>query len=324
MKDSMTKQIICLTVILLALVCACKKEGNSGNGNDPQDGDVTITVATCNVLKPSTRCAEMSMDNQKVRGALAGVIASAKADIIGFNELEETNLKGGKNSLQALCASIKDYKWELQWPNRMNSSGALSYYFAEGFAYNSAKLRLEESGYVWLSKEEDTWYTNPSDAYKKCGNPERTCIWIRFTHIASGKEFWVFPTHLPHPDHGGALNMAKVLNRFAEQKAGAAPAIMMGDMNSSPSSEPEVYKALTEYWKDGNVNANWGTMSGSSAKYYYSWDIFSGGHPERRIDHIMTRGCTASDYRRIIVTYPVDGNQWYPSDHLTISATVKF
>ena len=331
MKEMKIEKLIWVTVMVIfqLLVCACGKGEKPGGGKDPggsqnPNEEVTLTVATCNVLKPSTRRTEMSMDDQKVRSALAGTIAAAKADIIGFNEVDATHISGGKYSLQAMCASIKDLQWKLQWPNRMNSAGSLSYYFADGFAYNSAKLKMEECGYVWLSKEEDTWYTNPSDAYLKCGNPERTCIWIRFKHIATGKEFWVFPTHLPHPDHGGALNMAKVVNRFAEEKAGAAPAIIMGDMNCSPGSESDVYYALTDYWKDGNVNAKWGTMSGSSKNYYYSWESFSGGHPERRIDHIMTKGCTASDYRRVVITYTVDGNQWCPSDHLTVAATVRF
>lgn len=329
MKEMRFKKLVWLTVILSVLLCACGKGNDPEGGKDPDnpknpDGEVNITVATCNLLKPSTRRTEMSMDNQKVRSALAGTIAATKADIIGFNEMDETHISGGKYSLQAMCASIKDWQWKLQWPNRMNSAGTLSYYFAEGFAYNSANLKLEECGYVWLSKEEDTWYTNPSDAYQKCGNPERTCIWIKFKHIATGKVFWAFPTHLPHPDHGGALNMAKVVNHFAEQKAGSAPAVLFGDMNSSPGSETDVYNALLEYWKDGNINANWGTMSGSSKKYYYTWENFSNGHPERRIDHIMTKNCTASDYRRVVVTYTIDGSQWCPSDHLTVAATVKF
>lgn len=318
------KKFIMLIVISQVLVCACGKVNGNDPGNSQNPDEVTITVATCNLLKPSTRRTEMSMDNQKVRSALAGTIGATKADIIGFNEVDETHISGGKYSLQAMCASIKDWQWELKYPNRMNSVGTLSYYFSDGFAYNRTKLKLEESGFVWLSKEEDTWYTNPIDAYQKCGNPERILIWIKFTHIATGKDFWVFPTHLPHPDHGGALNMAKVVNRFAKLKAGDSPAILIGDMNSSSGSEPEVYSALLEYWKDGNINAKWGTMSGSSGKYYYPMEAFSDGHPERRIDHVMTRNCTASDYRRVVVTYTIDDTVWCPSDHLTVTAKVKF
>ncbi len=307
-----------------ALVCACVENNGDGPDNPQNQDDVIITVATCNLLKPSTRRTEMSMDNPKVRNALAGTIGATKADIIAFNEVDETHISGGKYSLQAMCTSIKDWQWELKYPNRMNSVGTLSYYFSDGFAYNRTKLKLEESGFVWLSKEEDTWYTNPKDAYQKCGNPERILIWTKFVHIATGKEIWVFPTHLPHPDHGGALNMAKVVNRFAKLKAGDSPSILIGDMNSSSGSETEVYNALLEYWKDGNINAKWGTMSGSSGKYYYPMEAFSDGHPERRIDHIMTRNCSASDYRRVVVTYTIDDTVWCPSDHLTVTAKVKF
>lgn len=321
--DIYMKKLFWFTFIAIAFVTACGKGAGPENGQNPE-GEVSIVVATFNVLKPANRITEMSMDNPIVRKALAGTIASAKADLIGFNEVDETHIPGGKYSLQAMCASIKNYQWSLQWPNRSDAEGKnLKYNYADGFAYNSATLELEECGYVWLSKEEDTWYTNPADAYQKCGNPERTCLWVRFKHIASGKIFWAFPTHLPHPDHGGALNMAKVVNRFAAEKAGDAPAIIFGDMNSSRSHEPDVYNTLISYWRDGNINARWGTMSGSSDKYYYPWETYSGGHPERRIDHILTKGCSASNFRRIIVTYPIDDVQWYPSDHLAITATVK-
>ena len=96
--------------------------------------------------------------------------------------------------------------------------------------------------------------------------------------------------------------------------------ILTGDMNSAPGSD--AYKALTSYWKDGNSAATWGTLSGSSTSYYYPVDVFTSDRTDRRIDHIMTRGFTATDYSRVIVTYTLDGTVWCPSDHLPVKATV--
>lgn len=299
------------------------KPGGGGLVNPLHPGEeATLTVATCNVLKPSGRRAEMSMDELVVRKALANSIIETKADIIGFNELDETLISGGRYSIPAMCSTIKDFKWKLEWPNDVHGgSTPPSYSYANGFAYNSAKLSLEECGYVWLSKEEEQWYIKASSAYLNSGSPERTCLWARFTHLDTGKEFWLFVTHLPTDSQGGSYNMARVVNSFAAHKAGTAPAILTGDMNSSPNSA--TYRALTSFWKDGNVSADWGTLSGSSTKYYYTIDVYSDGRTDRRIDHIMTRGCTASDYKRIIVTYSVDGVAWCPSDHLPVVATVK-
>ena len=307
------------------IVCGCGKvvvdPGGGGSGEGEwQGGPVTLTVATCNVLKPSGRRAEMSMDQQVVRKALAQSITETKADILGFNELDETFISGAKYSLPTACSAIKDFAWKIEWPNDIHESGPVSYSYANGFAYNKAKLTLEESGYVWLSKEENAWYVKPESAYLNAGSPERTCLWARMTHKESKKEFWLFVTHLPTKDQGGAENMARVVNNFAAHKASGAVAILTGDMNSAPGSV--AYRNLTSYWKDGNASATWGTLSGSSTKYYYTVEEFSANRTDRRIDHIMTRGCKASGYHPVVVTYPYGGNAWCPSDHLPVAATI--
>ena len=260
------------------------------------------------------------MDDQKVRQALASTIATTQSDIIGFGELDATHLSNGKNSLQKICSAIRDYTWSLEWPNSIiSSNGSLSYSYSEGFAYNNKKLELLDKGYVWMSKTEDIYYEKPAPAYGKVGSPARTCIWTKFKHKETGKIFWVFVTHLPTKDQGGQENMSKVVNRFAQQKAGNDPAILIGDMNANPSSE--AYKNLTSYWTDGN-NQSWGTMSGSASNYYYPTSTYSNNRPDRRIDHLMTRGCTATKYRRTIITYKVENEDWCPSDHLPVTATV--
>lgn len=323
------KRYLAIFIILTQVLSgACAKVDNGGTKEEEENTGVvsnepfSLTVATCNVLKPSGRRDEMSLESPIVAKSLARSIIDTKADIIGFNELDENYIGSGQYSLKSACATIKDFSWKLEWPNDIHElTTVVTYSYANGFAFNSSKLQLDDSGYVWLSKEEDQWYVKPSSAYKKAGSPERTCIWAKMTHKATRKVFWLFVTHLPTDSQGGAENMAKVVNAFAAQKAGKDPAILTGDMNSSPSSA--AYYNLTRFWKDGNKNS-WGTLSGSSAKYYYTTSVFSDDRPDRRIDHIMTRGCTAKDYRRIIVNYTMDGKSWCPSDHLPVVCTVEF
>ena len=320
----MVKKIILYFLALQVLFTACEKAGDDG-GQNPDEGSagqISLTVSTYNVLKPDASArhkTNMSMDNQEVRQALASTIATTQSDIIGFGELDASHLSNGKYSLAKICSMIKDYTWSLEWPNHISSNGSLSYSYAEGFAFNHKKLELVDKGYVWMSKTEDIWYEKPAPAYGKVGSPARTCIWTKFKHKETGKIFWVFVTHLPTADQGGQENMAKVVNRFAQQKAGDAPAILIGDMNANPNSE--AYKTLTQYWTDGN-NRSWGTMSGSSANYYYPTATYSNNRPDRRIDHLMTKGCTASNYRTSIITYKVGNEDWCPSDHLPVTATV--
>ena len=327
-------------IILLVLQVLAVMAGGCGKGDVASSkgggglvnplhpgGDVVLTVATCNVLKPEGRRDEMSMAKIMVQQELGASVKATKADLIGFNELDETLISSGRYSLSSKC-TIMNFTWMLEWPNAPHENNTATYSYANGFAFNNTKLELEESGYVWLSKEEDTWYVKPSSAYKKAGSPARTCVWARFMHKDTGKVFWLFVTHLPTDSQGGAYNMAGVLNTFAAQKAGDAPAILTGDMNCSPAmssvSATAAYRRLISYWKDGNVDATYGTMSGSSEKYYYTVDTYSNDHPERRIDHIMTRGCTASGYHTIVYTYSYDDRVWCPSDHLPLVATIEF
>ena len=332
----MSRRVIYCFLVLQVLLGACGKDvdtpeqtpGGGGLVNPLHPGEssepVTFTIASCNVLKPSGRCDEMSMDNATVRQTLAKSIMDTGADIIGFNELDENYIPSGKYSLPSACSALEDFSWSLEWPNKPNLYifTYCTYSYANGFAYNNTKFKLEDSGYVWLSKEENTWYDNASSAYnKKVGNPERTCVWAKLTHIESRKAIWLFVTHLPTDSQGGANNMARVVNNFASLKAGSAPSVLTGDMNSAPGSA--AYSTLTSYWNDGNT-ADWGTLSGSSSKYYYTVDVFTKNRPDRRIDHIMTRKCKATDYHTVVVTYPVDDKPWCPSDHLPVVASITY
>ena len=317
----MTRRFLYLMMLLQALFSACGERIEQTELEEPQSGEMEpLTVATYNVLKPSGRCTEMSMTSATVVKTLAKAISETKADIIAFNELDETLIGSGEYSLPYACRSLKNYAWQIEWPNDIKNDGSLLYSYANGFAYDKTKLKVEDSGYVWLAKEGNEWFIKPSSAYEKVGSPERTCIWVKMTHIASKTQFWVFITHLPTDSQGGAANMAWVVNNFAASKAGDAPCILLGDMNSKPSSY--AYRLLTRYWRDGNTNS-WGTLSGSSSSYYETVDEYSTDRSDRRIDHIMTRGCEATDYRLVKTTYTAsDGKRWCPSDHLPVVATV--
>jgi len=335
------KRMLFHTLLLLLPVLflgACKEEEqpkSSGNkksypeevtpspGGGSSSTPTILQVATYNILKPSGsgRRDEMSLDREEVKEALYWSILGTGAAIVAFNELDQTCIPGGDYALDRICKDLPGkWGWKTAWPNKINAYPPLSYSYANGFAYNQNLVSLKESGYVWLSKTQNTWYTSSTEAYGKAGSPERTCIWARFLVNSTQREFWLFVTHLPTEKQGGALNMATVVNRFAADKAGKAPAILCGDMNFGPGKDP--YERLCTYWSDGNAKSTQGTLSGSSDDYYYTVQTFSENHPERRIDHILTHGCTASGYSLVPVTYSLKGKAWCPSDHLPVTATI--
>lgn len=308
--------------------------GEGGGGEDtpptppepnPPGDPITIQVATYNLLKPSGRRSEMSLELPEVRTALGNAIKATCADLIAFNEVDENYIPGGAYSIKDICGdSMEDWVWRMEWPNSIDSDYNVTYSYANGYAYNPAVLEELNSRYVWISKTEIKYFTYPQDAYKKVGSPQRTCIMVLFRHRASNKVFCVFISHLPTQSQGGASIMAGGVSLFAYNSAGSLPQILLGDMNSAPSGDNTgPYKTLMAYWKDGWSTAE-GTQSGSSAKYYYTYSVFTTNHPERRIDHILTRGCEASEYYTIKETYwhRSSAKYWCPSDHLPVTATI--
>lgn len=293
-------------------------------------------AASYNVLKPSGHPDETSLSKAATRNALYLNIAGTDASIIGFNEIDSNYLPEGDYSLPDICSSLgSNWQWELYWPNNIRPFKAFTYTYANGFAYDGSVFALEDDGYVWLSKEEETWYGNWWQAYEKAGSPMRTCVWALMRHIESGIRFYFLVTHLPTASQGGGESMAAGLNKFAESLDASLPKILVGDMNSASSgSNQEPYSKLKEYWADscetvaaagGSDMTSRGTLSGSSSSYYYSVSTFTKNHPDRRIDHVMTKGsCRAGTYGTPYVTFEVDGKDWCPSDHLPVVATIVF
>ena len=350
---SHTIHIVWVAGVLLSLLCACGKSGpadgerkptggvdfGGGGGGGQSTQKVSLRVASFNILKPEGRRSEMSLDNKAVGTALGRCIEAAQAQIVAFNELDANCIPGGKYALPSYCNSLPaSWIWRLRWPNDIKSDGTVGYSYANGYAYDSDVLREEERGYVWLAKENLRYFSEPNDAYLKVGSPERTCIFVRFTYIKTGAQFWFFITHLPTSGQGGGEMMAANVNRLASQKGGGFPQILCGDMNSAPGSNVAPYNKLKTYWRDayetvstysqiGEFATYSGTLSGSSGNYekHYSIQTFTRDHPERRIDHIMTHGvCAATTYETVWTTYKVNGEAWCPSDHLPVVANIEF
>lgn len=314
-----------------------------------EDYRPSTAITTTDNSKAYTRPAgAISSDNAAMREAFGKVIYNTQADIIGFNEVEETmNETSDANSIENLANAQGcnyTYKFfsssEAGWFDKiLGNEGDLS--FANGFAYNAEVLTLNDSGRAWYSKSGSTNYSTSSDS--DSGNPNRTYVWAKFTHKESGKVFWFFVTQLPT----GASDNTKAangINNFAQSKAGSAPQILVGDMNNADKDTHECYEGsqkLMTYWTDayyavedaGNLGSFYktycGTQSGTGKTYQYSILDFCKNHPERRIDRIFTKGgCTATTYKTIRTTYTfepeldTDIETYYPSDHLAVVCDV--
>ena len=308
-----------------------------------EDYRPSTAITTTDNSKAYTRPAgAISSDNQAMREAFGKVIYNTQADIIGFNEIEETmNEPGAANSVEDLAKAqgcnytYKFYSSSSSWWG----GGKLS--FANGFAYNADVLTLNDSGRAWYNDSNSNNYSTLSD--NGSGDPNRTYVWAKFTHKKTGKVFWFFVTQLP-TGASGNTKAANGINNFAQSKAGSAPQILVGDMNNADNSGHECYEGsqkLMTYWTDaynaldeaGNLGSFYktycGTQSGTGKTYQYSILDFCKNHPERRIDRIFTKGgCTATSYKTIRTTYTfepeldTDIETYYPSDHLAVVCDV--
>ena len=302
---------------------------------------------------PFTRPAgAIASDNLAMREAVGKVIYNTQADVIGFNEIDGSMFKSGKpNSIEdmARAQGCTDYTFKFFSSSKPKYSfydDSNDYNFANGFAYKSSVLNLDDSGRVWYNLRESTISTDDDG---NAGSPKVTIVYAQFTHKVSGKQFWLFVTHLPNYDDkndncDNNIAASTALNAFAASKAGKLPHFMVGDMNSADHEKNQCQEGaqkLKEYWSDvydaldaaGNLAPFYqkycGTQSGTGFNYQYTILDFCKNHPERRIDKIMTKGaCTPTTYKTIRTTYEfeasveTDATTYYPSDHLAVVSYV--
>lgn len=343
------------------------------DGGEPTATPPGITVAAYNVYQEESRETSgktyLYLTNANVREALGTAIAGTGADIIGFNELDSNFQNGGTYSLKSLAEAqgLTGYTWLLDHPDDIKDEGNwLSHKYrtyneyADGFAYKTSLFDISDHNYVWLSHTADnTYYDDREDAYHNSGNPETTCVYARFTHKVSGKQFYLFVTHLSTKSHivseidsddedaiaARRMRLVNNLKYFTAHKAGSLPYIVVGDFNFGPyidTKKTQVQPLYTAMYSGGFANAydqvneagnmsafyiNYpGTQTGSNWGADYLKNLI---YPQFRIDHIFLHDgasqiINAQSYKTIRTTYDVDEDTWCPSDHFPVVSYITF
>ena len=305
----------------------------------------------------------IDMDRADVQAALGASIAGMGADIFGINEIGEDNMPGKSRDIKAMAIAAglsgSNYTWMMDYPNKVSRSGIIinySYsaemYYANVFAYNNTTIAVEDEDYVWLCNDEDNYYSTKQNAYEN-GSGRHTAVYAKCRHKVSGKRFWFIVTHFDTyigNDDGDNLNNVKSFKTFAnylKEKVEDLPIIAVGDFNFGPKETDKTtdcpnYTRLTSYWTDaydkvkadGNMTSFYktydGTQTGSQHNYYYPFITFTKNHPDRRLDHIVTKNTSSQhvtpvSYRTVRRTYVAeDDNAWCPSDHFPVVCDIKF
>jgi len=229
-------------------------------------------------------------------------------DILGIQELLDT-------------LQIKDLQEAVGQPYQMIYQGRESNTQQQGEAlailYNPARVEILQHGHFHVSPTPDSvslgW-----DAHKY-----RICLWAKCVDKRSHQTFFFFVTHLDHKGIDARNLGAALVAQKIRDIAGTAPAILVGDMNSSCVRFPQVYAAFTTTMQDAREVSE-KTPQGPYATYSRNFINLANGFqdvPEHRLDYIFISTGHVLSYK--VVTE--DFNQpILPSDHFPLVIKYQF
>jgi endonuclease/exonuclease/phosphatase family metal-dependent hydrolase len=176
--------------------------------------------------------------------------------------------------------------------------------------FNSSKYKALSSGTFWLSQTPEVAGSRGWDA--ACN---RVVSWVQLMEGNSGKPFFVFCTHFDHMGEVARRNSAKLLIHAVDSLAGENAAIVLGDFNATPGSEP--YQLITNKTDTAHLT-DAHTLCKKVIGPEYTYTGFKvGGIPGQRIDYIFLKNI--SKVKKYAVNDTNNG-VYYPSDHLPVSA----
>ncbi len=229
------------------------------------------------------------------------LIREAKPDVFGLQEAL-------KEQVLDVEIAFSDYKRVGVGRDDGKELGEYSPVF-----YNSSKYSLINSGTFWLSQTPSVAGSRGWDA--ACN---RVVTWVQLTEKNSAHPIFVFCTHFDHIGEIARRNSANLLLQALDSLAGDKPAIVLGDFNATPDSEP--YHILTDKPNPERV-IDAGLICKDCTGPHYTYTGFKvGGLPGERIDYIFLKHIDK------VVSYNVNqasNGSYYPSDHLPVSAKLK-
>ncbi|MGN2243868.1 endonuclease/exonuclease/phosphatase family protein [Frateuria sp. GZRR33] len=235
------------------------------------------------------------------RDLMVRVIRQAHPDIMGTQEL--LSPQG-----EYLEQHLPGYTWFGMGRNgnEINRNGNEHM----GVFYDTARLKLLDSGNFWLSQTPD----KPGSIGAGLLMP-RMVTWAKFEDRRSGRQFYYYNTHFPYRDGKEAEatreRCAEQIRQRMAQLPASVPFILTGDFNTTPDSR--THASLTQTLHDTRTSA--ARHEGPEGTFH----DFT-GQATRRIDWILYRGLKADDVRTITTH---DG-KIYPSDHFPVVANFSW
>ncbi|HSK09335.1 MAG TPA: endonuclease/exonuclease/phosphatase family protein [Vicinamibacterales bacterium] len=234
------------------------------------------------------------------RALMRNAIRRAAPDIIGTQE-------GVYPQVKDLAADLRDYDW-IGLGRDGGSRGELMAVF-----YRRSRFEPVAFDHFWLS---DTPEVIGSATW---GHSNRRMVsWVRFRDKPTGREFYVWNTHLDHQVEEARQKAAALIRDRLAKVEPSLPLVLTGDFNC-PAAGCAAYEILT---KEAGLADAWIL---ADRRVNEGVNTFNGFGPARkdgvRIDWILVRGQSAVP-RAETVTYG-DGGR-FPSDHFPVVAQLRF
>ena len=261
---------------------------------------MSLDVMTFNIRTSNGRDGDDAWPYRKQ--LVADTIGQFAPDVAGLQEaLDE--------QIEYLDSVLPDYRW-LGIDRGLNGGEGLSEYTP--IFYRHAELTPIESGNFWLSETPDA----PPAVTIWRGRrrrPGRIVTWARFHHRTSGRQIYVYNTHLTIRQGETQLNSVRLIaSRVAALPAGT-PVVVTGDFNA-PAEDSDTWRTATAHeLADAWILA--------TERRGPAFTLSSFGPPRDwgvgRIDWILVGGPVDVQFVETVV-YNDEGR--YPSDHYPVVA----
>ena len=161
------------------------------------------------------------------RSAVNKMISDIKPTIIGFQEMQAHEMTGILNA-------HSEYSWYGVGRDSGNAPRRTSEYTAEEtmtIFWQKDVLSDEGHGTFWLSETPES----VSLGWDAACN--RTVTWVKFKHIKTGMEFYMFNTHLDHKGSTARKESAKLIaSKIKELNPDGLVTFLTGDFNVKPNN----------------------------------------------------------------------------------------
>lgn len=207
--------------------------------------------------------------------------------------------------------------------------------------WNGSKVELQKDGNVtfagvtvpmpamgtfWYSDHPDEPGSRTNNA--DWGNPklERICTWARLKLKQTGREFYVYNTHLQNDGNAtnGKRNRMKsvelLAKRIEQRKKANTPVIVMGDFNDQPTTKPIELMTESAVTFEQRSWTNAMPLVDTFAEQNPGMTTGTGCPAGSRIDYIFRSPGTMTMKAAIMIDPPGPGCQ---SDHFPVTAGIS-